>query len=270
MFRLTTFRRYLTTTARRLNADAPAAASRPALRITHVDAPAAAAAAPRSALRITHVDATNFGRPPRPRNDGGAPRFTSNDRPRGPRPATDRPRRPPPRSARGARSEAAKPSQARFTAASQAASSAESSSSSSSSSASLGPLLPVPKEQPYVPSALTVEDLLPDVPSTALTMSGLSSALIRETAALRSSSGRNFAGYQRRRAGVMKTVVEGRYQKLLGTPQQGKVLDEARRLVARNGSIPNAAKVAVVKDVKAMVGELALAAPQERAKIAAA
>jgi hypothetical protein len=136
------------------------------------------------------------------------------------------------------------------------------------SDSSSRPPLPEATEQPYIPSALTVEDLLPDVPATAVSIFGLESALIRETEGLRKGKGGQFAGYQRRRGGVMKTVVEGRYEKLLGLGKEGTVLEEARRLVARNGTIPNAAKTRVLAGVKEFVGEMKLAAPEERAKLA--
>ncbi|KAF8243126.1 hypothetical protein K440DRAFT_637825 [Wilcoxina mikolae CBS 423.85] len=108
---------------------------------------------------------------------------------------------------------------------------------------------------PYTPST-TLSSLLPLIPPTAMTPSGLSSALYRSTARIRRQSGNwttlsKWRDYDEKRALISKEVCEGEYDEAVaGEGEKGTVVAEAKRLMMRNGTAGMKAKKLVVEGVE--------------------
>ncbi|KAF8544698.1 hypothetical protein BDD12DRAFT_800970 [Trichophaea hybrida] len=108
---------------------------------------------------------------------------------------------------------------------------------------------------PYTPST-TLSSLLPLIPPTAMTPSGLSSALYRSTARIRRQSENwttlsKWRNYDRKRALISREVCGGGYyEAVAGEGEKGTVVAEAKRLMMRNGTAGMSAKKLVVEGVE--------------------
>jgi len=125
---------------------------------------------------------------------------------------------------------------------------------------------PLPaKEVSYTPASVILDSLLPLVPATPLTLTGLSNVLIRETERvcgrkIEKWGRQKWSRYDRTREVFMRVAVQGGYNhageegSLVAEKERDTVVGEARRMAARNGTIGARAMRTIVREVRAKVG----------------